>query len=364
MILIYSYDIRLVLASVVISMMAAFTGLALTRGLSTLPHGVRQLRIIMAAVSLGGGIWSMHFVAMLAMRFNVPVYYEALKTVASVLLAILLSGLALLLVHFGRRTRLRMTLAGATLGVGIVAMHYIGLSGIEGCAPIFYPMGYLVAGGLAVALGILAIRVAYGRRHSRDILLATAIFGGAVVAVHFTAMYWTDFLAAATEADLRPAMDSAQLAITVIVASFMICGAFLLSGASFLAAPVPSAPEEAPAPPTIAPLPGIRLPYERDGMTCFVPASEVSAIRAEGHYTIAYVQGDRLFCPWSISQAEKRLADTSFIRAHRSYLVNAEHVSAFEKRKDNGLCLFDGHGPDKVPVSRGRVAAVRQRLGL
>lgn len=364
MILIYSYDIRLVLASVVISMMAAFTGLALTRGLSAVSHGVRQVRIIMAAVSLGGGIWSMHFVAVLAMRFGIPVYYDALQTVASVLLAILLSGLALLLVHFGRRTRLRMTLAGATLGVGIVAMHYIGVSGIEGCTPIFYPMGYVVAGGMAVALGIVAIRVAYGRRRSSDIVLATAIFGGAVVAVHFSAMYWTDFVAAATGAGLRPAMDNAQLAITVIVASFVICGAFLLSGASFLAVPGPPAPEEAAATPAVAPLPGVRLPYERDGTTYFMPASEVYAIRAEGHYTIIYAQAGRLFCPWSISRAEKRLADTSFIRVHRSYLVNTEHISAFEKRRDNGLCLFDVQGLEKVPVSRGRVAAVRQRLGL
>lgn len=363
MLLVYTYDIRLVLASVVISMMAAFTGLALTRGLSAVSDGVRQLRIIMAAVALGFGIWSMHFVAMLAMRFNVPVYYDALQTVASVLIAILLSGLALLLVHFGERTRLKMLLAGATLGVGIVAMHYIGLSGIEGCLPIFRPAGYIVAGGLAIALGVLAIRVAYEQRRGRDIILATCIFGSAVVAVHFTAMYWTDFAATASESVLRPAMDNAQLAITVILASFVISGAFLLSGASFLAAPTASAPDPEP---DVAPSPaGVRLPYERDGATYFLPAAEVAAIRAEGHYTIAYSQTGRLFCPWSISEAEKRLAETTFVRAHRSYLVNTDHVSAFERRKDNGMCLFNGHKHlDKVPVSRGRVATMRARLGL
>ncbi|HDR29961.1 MAG TPA: hypothetical protein ENN83_15685 [Rhodovulum sp.] len=121
-------------------------------------EGVRHLRIAMAAVALGGGIWTMHFVAMLAMRFEVAVHYRALPTVASELIAILLAGLALILMHFGPR----MGLAGAVLGLGIVVMHDTGLSAIEGCAPVCRPLGFAVAGGL----GVLAIRVAYGQRRA------------------------------------------------------------------------------------------------------------------------------------------------------------------------------------------------------
>ncbi|PWE34237.1 carbon monoxide dehydrogenase [Maritimibacter sp. 55A14] len=363
--LVYSYDIRLVLASVAISMMAAFTGLALTRGLSAMPMGIRQLRIAMAAVALGGGIWSMHFVAMLAMRFNVAVYYEALRTVASVLIAILLAGLALLLMHFGPRRGWKSVAAGAVLGLGIVVMHYVGLSGIEGCLPVYDPTGYAVAGGLAVGMGIVAIRVAYGRRTGRNILLATLIFGGSVVIVHFTAMYWTDFAATAGGALPRPAMDNEQLALIVLFSGFVISGAFLLSGARFLSgAPGGTAmPEEAPSAPPAGT--GPRVPFERDGITYFLPAGQVAAIRAEGHYTIAYTEGGRVFCPWSITEAERRLSDGAFFRAHRSYLVNTGHVSGFERRKDNGVCLFEGFAHlEKVPVSRARVAALRDRLGL
>ncbi|MGL6210702.1 MAG: MHYT domain-containing protein, partial [Paracoccaceae bacterium] len=89
--IVFTYNLWLVALSVAISMMSAFTGLSLTRGLSGQSVGQRQVRIIMAAIALGGGIWSMHFVAMLAMRFGVPVFYEVIETVASALMAMLLA---------------------------------------------------------------------------------------------------------------------------------------------------------------------------------------------------------------------------------------------------------------------------------
>ena len=113
-------------------MMSAFTGLSLTRGRSAKIIGQRQARIIMAAIGLGGGIWSMHFVAMLAPRFSVPVFYEVIETVAPALTAILLAGLAQVILHFGRRSQASIQRAGMILGLGIVGMHFTGLSAIKG----------------------------------------------------------------------------------------------------------------------------------------------------------------------------------------------------------------------------------------
>lgn len=371
--LVYTYDTRLVIASVAISMMAAFTGLSLTRGLSGQPETPRLVRIVMAAIALGVGIWSMHFVAMLAMRFDVVVYYEALHTVASVLIAILLAGIALLLMHFGRRTPARATLAGAVLGAGIVAMHYVGLSGIKGCTLDYRPAGFVATGALAVGMGIAAIRVAYSRRTERQILLGTLIFGSSVVIAHFGAMHWTGFRAVGTIVLDDPAIGQGQLALIVLIASFLISGAFLLSGASFLSRPatapaVPLAaipPASLPADPDTRPAPLVRLPYEKDGKTFLIAAAEVAALRAEGHYTIVYLRSAKVFCPWSISEAERRLSLPPFFRAHRSYLINTDRVTAFERNKDNGYCLFDGFAPlGKVPVARARVNALRDRLGF
>ncbi len=396
--ILYSYDPWLVLASVAISMMAAFTGLTLTQGLSRLTRGQRQARIVMAAIALGGGIWSMHFVAMLSMRFPVPVYYDILPTTASALIAILLAGVALLLMHFGPRTRPRMGLAGAILGTGIVTMHYVGLNAIEGCEPVYQPIGFIVVGLLAAGMGAAAIGIAYGKRTRRNTLLATLVFGASVVVVHFSAMNWTDFVEVSRTAFDAPALANAQIALIVLFAGFMISGAFLLTAASMLDAPTEAVSGENPAvaslpaatapetgshgpPPEVAiervsgdaavkstpPEPAtlsVRVPYEKDGMTFFVPSQEVFALRAEGHYSIVYIASGRVFCPWSISEAERRLPD-QFLRVHRSYLVNTARVAGFQRRKDNGFCLLDGSPSlDRVPVARSRIPELRAALGL
>lgn len=368
--IVFTYNYWLVGLSVIISMMSAFTGLSLTRGLSTVSVGVRQVRIVMAAIALGGGIWSMHFVAMLAMRFGVPVFYEVIETVASALIAILLAGLALLILHFGRRNRFAIVVAGTILGLGIVSMHYVGLSGIEGCLPMYQPLGVAASGLLAVAMGVAAIQIAYGKRTGRNILLATVVFGASVAVVHFSAMASTRFFAVETVAMTVPVLANAQIAVVVLLSAFVISGAFLVSGASFFNhEPALSlvSPQPAPAPATIRPQPepeAQRLPYEKDGKTYLVGFDKVLAIQSEGHYTTAYLGTSAVFCPWSISQAEAAVP-RGFIRVHRQWLVNMGAVQGFERTKDNGLCLLPPGGPlERVPVSRAKVAAVRDALGL
>lgn len=397
--IVYSYDPWLVAASVAISMMASFTGLSLTRGISELVESQRQLRIIMASIALGAGIWSMHFVAMLAMRFPVPVFYDLLQTTASALIAILMAGVALVLMHFGTRTRVKTVLAGLVLGLGIAVMHYVGLGAMDGCRPVYRPAGFIVAGGLAAAMGVAAIAIAYGQRSARNTALATLVFGASVVVVHFSAMRWTGFVEVTRRSFEAPSMSNAEIALVVLLAGFVISGAFLLSAASVLNRPVlpgtgdrglqdtragaaqglkpaggspgaaadQSGQTEVPtAEPGLRVTPGglPRVPFERDGATYFVPGHRVAAIRAEGHYTVAYTAEGRVFCPWSISQAEARLP-APFLRVHRSYLVNVEHVTGFERRKDSGVCVMEAiPSLDKVPVARGRIHAVREALGL
>lgn len=375
----YTYSIWLVLGSVAVALMATFAGLSLTRGISALPVSTRQLRIVFAAILLGGGIWSMHFVAMLAMRFDTPVAYELVRTVASALIAILLAGISLLILHFATRRPATIATSGATLGIGIVAMHYVGLLAIEGCLPLITPRSIAASSLLAIALGIAAIAIAYHQRTERNTALATIVFGTAVAAVHFTAMAQTDFAAEPANTVLAP-LDNTQIAIFVLLAVFAISGAFLLSGASLMArTPQPANPQTAPpqpaiplaailpeAPPVDAPLtaPPIRLPYEREGRTHLVPLDRVSALHAEGHYTTAYLDSGPVFCPWSITDAQGRLPP-GFLRVHRSWIVNIARVAAYEKARDHGYCVLQGPADlPRVPVARNRIAAVREGLGL
>lgn len=372
----YSHDPLLVIAAFAIALMAGFTGLSLTRGANALPVGQRKAVISMAAVALGGGIWSMHFVSMLGLQLPLLYTYDALVTLLSALVAILLTGLALLILHFRPRTPRSLALAGAIVGGGIALMHYIGMSGMELCSPVYTLPG--VAGALAasIALSILAIRLAYSERGRRNILLGAAGFGGAVVMVHFLAMAGTGFVPDPQSGALGPALENGTLAILVTLSAFVISAAFLLSGITFF--PIP---EQEPAPaainiPTTSPAPEaarlepprpdllLRVPHEREGRTFFLEPSTISVVRAEGHYTLLQRGSETLFCPWSISEAEERLAPAGFLRVHRSYLLNPARVTRFERLKDSGECSVEGAETLRVPVSRTRLANLRDALGL
>ena len=337
----------------------------------------------MAAVALGGGIWSMHFTAMLAIRLPIPVSYDTLPTLASLLIAILLSGLSLLIMHFARRDSFHFILAGATLGLGIVVMHYTGMAAMQLCRPVYDTTSIVAAAILAPIMGTAAIWVAYGHRTRKNILLGTAILGSTVVVVHFAAMSGTGFSALEGLPDFTPVLTNQDLALIVLLGAFGICGGFLLAGTTFLVSSadpvgIPAQSAAAPPPPAPAPMPepfgnaagtapakAVRIPVERRGHTEFVDAAEIAALEAEGHYTYAYCCDDRFFCPWSISEAEERLRHSNFFRAHRSYLVNLARVTGFERHRDGGSCLFDDICLlDRAPVSRTKVAALRDALGL
>lgn len=365
--------------------MAGFTGLSLLHGASQMTLDQRKRVVCYASIALGGGIWSMHFVAMLGLQLPVAFYYDPLVTLISALMAILLVGVALLILHFRTRTNVTKTTAGIIVGVGILGMHYMGMSGIERCLPIYDWSGLAVAVFSSIALSVGAIWIAYGERSKRNIILGTLCFGGAVFAVHFVAMFGTSFIAIETAEAVEKLISNQSLAYIVTLGAFLICGAFLLITVTFiperqtetstalsLATAGPDATRSSlvsdedvlannkPVGKNIQ-----QIPFEKNGTTFFIHPENVAAIRAEGHYTIVYSQEEKLFCPWSISEAEKRLPEERFIKTHRSYLINPSHVTGFERKKDNGICFFEeAKCIEKVPVSRSRLPAIREALGL
>ncbi|WP_148922346.1 MHYT domain-containing protein [Oceanicella actignis] len=394
-----SHNGWLVIAAFAVALMAGFTGLSLTRGASALPPGRRKLVVALASAILGGGIWSMHFVAMLGLQLPILFYYDALVTLISALVAILVVGVALLMLHFLPRTPRVILGAGALVGLGIVAMHFIGMEAMRICRAVYDAWDVALSSAVSVALSAAAIAVAYGARTQRNILLGAVCFAAAVAAMHFAAMSLTDFAATGKAAAAGPALSNEALAMGVTLAVFVICGGFVLTGVSFFeprtqsaapaenaapaaqpgqagqAAPIaappapsaaPPAPEDEPPAPAADPppiLPGV--PYEREGRTLFAPRERIAAVRAEGHYTILYMDGEKLFCPWSIAEAEARLKPSGFLRAHRSYLINPAHVTRFERTRDKGLCHLGGApGLERVPVSRSRLPIVREALGV
>ncbi|MGI9485648.1 MAG: MHYT domain-containing protein [Geminicoccaceae bacterium] len=397
-----TYDPILVLASVLIAIMASFTGLRLTTGISNLGLEERRLAIAKAAIALGSGIWSMHFVGMLAVQLPIVLVYDALPTLISVLIAILVVGIGLILLHFGVRTRLRIAVAGMLTGIGIVSMHYVGMAAVRGnCIIAYEPVGVLLATGIAVIASILALELAYHRRTLGLTLIGAVILGLTITAMHYTAMLWTTFLPGdGIEIIPEPSLSTGMLALIVSLAAFMICGLFLLmtvpigiAADEFSAAPIAGRPELSTAGEAFKPLTDElqttgrrsdrdaalskvfadgpaeqkppRIPYQRDDTVRFLSPDEILAIRAQGHYTgLINRQDSELFCPWPLSKLEKALKDQPFLRTHRSFLVNLRHVSGFRRDGDKGYCLLGEAGGSEIPVSRSQIPAVQKALGL
>lgn len=371
-----SHNAGLVAASYVVAVIAGFTGLTLTKDLSRRSFSQRKVAIAIASVALGGGIWSMHFVAMLGLQMPILFYYDAAITLASALLAILLVCVALMLLHFVERTPAVLTAAGVIIGVGILGMHYLGMAGLQLCRAVYSPLGILLSVVSALGLCIAAVWIAYGRRTDRNILFGAWCFGTAVAAVHFVAVAGTRFTESPNFDEFGPVMSNEALAIGVVLSSFVILGAFLWMSVTFLlpqdgpSEAVASDPEEMdeqteqpePMPPA-APL-STRIPCEKDGTTLFLDPAQVAFVRAEGHYTQVYTGGDHHFCVWPITEATRRLAGQGFLKAHRSYLINPAHVEQFERLKDNGVCRFAHPDLPPVPISRSNLKAVRNALGL
>ena len=128
-----------------VALVAGFTGLSLTKDLSSKSFSQRKVAVALASFALGGGIWSMHFVAMLGLQMPMLFYYDAAITLVSALIAILLVAVALGLLHFANRTPVTIVVAGAITGVGILAMHYVGMAGLQLCRAVYTTPGLFIA---------------------------------------------------------------------------------------------------------------------------------------------------------------------------------------------------------------------------
>lgn len=382
-----AYSPFLVLCSLAVAIMASFTALRLTSNLRALSAPRRKVRVAQAALALGTGIWSMHFIGMLAVSLPILISYNPVSTLASALIAVLVVGMAFLSLHFGLRTRSRVIVAGTLTGLGIVGMHYLGMSAISAnCVVSYSPAGVVLAIAIAIATSIAAIELAYRRRSFLSVSAGSVVLGLAISAMHYTAMFFTVFsLGVDIEPTAAPLLKTDQLALVVTLSSFVVCGLFLLmavpdemaatAGPAHApsdagGAPVAASAGPSPAPDTRAVEPAanggaaVRLPYEREKATRFLPSSDLHVVKADGHYTRLNNGAEEMFCPWSISRVEKSLDPKTFVRTHRSFIVNKTRVSGFRRDGDKAFCIMSGDGGVEIPVSRSRIPMLREALRM
>jgi len=395
------HDPYLVALSVVIAILGGYTGFGLAARIRGTPGVSRRVLLAGAAGFLAIGIWTMHFVGMLAAPIAADTVYLVLPTIVSFLICALVVGVSLFFLSIGEPSQRRVISSAVLLGAGIVSMHYVGIHGLAGNFAILHdtPM---------VLLSILiAIVTAYGglraflARHDGIRLIASSIaFGIAVSGMHYTAMYGMHFvpLSGVSHHHAEGLAASQQiLSVIVAVLCFVIAAGFLLSlvpdprrqtmaaaatdpvAEATVAAAQASLPEPGPVaatfsrpmsaplgglgqPPRAAPAP--RLPVEGADGTHFIDSADVRSVRADAHYTRVHDGTRERMCPWSISEAEAQLDPGLFVRVHRSHIVAIPHVTFVRKEGDGAVIELDGPSPHRVPVSRAKIAEVKARLGL
>src|SRR6202140_1280756 len=153
-----SYDYRLVALSVFIAILASYAALDLA-GRVTCAHGWSRLRWLSGgAVAMGIGIWSMHYIGMLAFRLPVPVAYDWPTVLLSLLAAVFASAVALLVVSRRQMGLLRATVGSIFMGGGIAAMHYIGMEAMRLPAMCHYSSTLVIASVvLAIVISFVAL---------------------------------------------------------------------------------------------------------------------------------------------------------------------------------------------------------------
>src|SRR5437763_2597264 len=124
------YHPSLVAASVVVAILASYTALTLAVRLRGATGRVAWLWVLGGGFAMGTGIWSMHFVGMLALTLPIALSYNGRTTALSMLIAVVVSAFALRMASREQLSRPRLLAAGVAMGTGICAMHYVGMAAI------------------------------------------------------------------------------------------------------------------------------------------------------------------------------------------------------------------------------------------
>ena len=189
------HDGYLVVLSVFVAVIAAFTALSLAGRIRASRDRARRVWLAAAATALGGGIWSMHFVAMLA--FSLPgmaTSYDLVPTLVSLAVAIGFTAAGFALIEWEAPSAKRTLAAGSLIAAGVVSMHYLGMAAMRmpatlGYDPLWVAASVLIALVAATAAVWLATRDQQaGRRAAASVVMGVAIAG-----MHYCGMYAANF---------------------------------------------------------------------------------------------------------------------------------------------------------------------------
>ncbi len=234
-----SYNAALVAFSILIAILASYTALALSARVNAVHGRFRLAWLAGGSVAMGIGVWSMHFVGMLAYRLDVPITYDVPLWLTSMGVAVGASLLALWVASRRSVPASARTAAGVMMGIAIAGMHYVGMAAMRFPGRIEYRPALVVA-SLAIAIGascaalwlFLRFREDETARGRRMKWWAAVVLGLAIAGMHYTAMAAARFTTGGDEAVTVPhdhVLRTEGLATAVIVATLVLLAIALLS---------------------------------------------------------------------------------------------------------------------------------------
>ena len=234
--LIGSYNYALVALSVLIAMFASYAALDLAGRVTAAGGWTRAVWLLGGAGAMGTGIWSMHYIGMLAFVLPVPLAYHWPTVLLSLLAAILSSLVALGVVSREKMGASRAVAGSVLMGAGIASMHYIGMAAMRLPAICHFNSSLVVMSVVfAVLISFAALWITFHFRDERkgigwEKLAGAVVMGAAIPVMHYTGMAAASFTPSGTPADLSHAVSISTLGTAGIAAvTFVVLGLALLT---------------------------------------------------------------------------------------------------------------------------------------
>ncbi len=216
-----TYNLWLVALSIIVAIVVSYTALTLAGRVAQSEQSGGRGWLLGGATAMGIGIWSMHFIGMLAYSVRIPLRYNILTTLVSLLIAILTSGFALAIASRKNLGLERLAISSVVMGAGICAMHYTGMAAIQIMPTISYdPVLVAASIGIAVTASFAALWLAFRLRSGQSWLIilgrgiAAVVMGFAITGMHYTAMA-ASMLAPGSYCWGGAALDNSWLALTI-----------------------------------------------------------------------------------------------------------------------------------------------------
>jgi len=235
------YDPFLVTLSVLTAVFASFMALQMAARIAYTPtKSGKAMWLIPGALAMGGGVWSMHFIGMLAFSLPCGISYDPITTLASMIPGVLASAVALWIISHERVSATTLILGGLLMGGGIGAMHYAGMAAMRLDAVIYYsPAAFALSIVFAVALAVIALYAKFAVNDPRKnlgnqglSLLGAVIMGIAISGMHYIAMEAAYFIPIDASPDTSLGIAPSVLAlgigaVTLALVAFALIAAIL-----------------------------------------------------------------------------------------------------------------------------------------